>query len=69
MATLTVEPYAGRPEQGVQYQDARRMYLPDSALKVRWYQVPYRYLTSSNSFRFELLFTAPDAATSPQLNP
>lgn len=35
---------------GVQYQDAPKMYMPDSSLKVRWYQVPYRYVTSENSY-------------------
>jgi hypothetical protein len=40
---------AVRPDT-VQYQDAPKMYLPDSALTVRWYEVPYRYLTSPNSY-------------------
>lgn len=35
---------------GIQYQDSPRMYLPDSALKVKWFQVPYRYLTSPKSY-------------------
>ncbi|HEY1186994.1 MAG TPA: hypothetical protein VGE74_05020 [Gemmata sp.] len=34
----------------VQYQDSPRMYMPDSALKVKWFSVPYRYLTSPNSY-------------------
>lgn len=33
-----------------QFQDAPRMYLPDSMLKVKWWQVPYRFLTSTNSY-------------------
>lgn len=35
---------------GLQYQDNPRLFLPDSALKVKWYAVPYRYLTSANSY-------------------
>ncbi len=35
---------------GTVFQDAPKLYMPDSVLKVRWYQVPYRYLTSKNSF-------------------
>lgn len=38
------------PPDGIQYQDSPRMYLPDSLLRVRWYEVPYRYLTSDNSY-------------------
>lgn len=34
----------------ITFQDSPKLYLPDSILKVRWYQVPYRYLTSSNSY-------------------
>ncbi len=32
------------------FQDSPRLYLPDSVLKIRWFQVPYRYLTSENSY-------------------
>jgi hypothetical protein len=35
---------------GVQFAGAPRMYLPDSLVKVRWYGVPYRYVSSSNSY-------------------
>ena len=40
----------GLAPDGFQYQDAPRMYLPDSALRVTWLGVPYRYLTSPNSY-------------------
>lgn len=44
-------PGGGAPSpDGVQYQDAPKMYLPDSALKVKWFSVPYRYVTSANSY-------------------
>lgn len=35
---------------GVQFAAAPRMYLPDSLIKIRWYQVPYRYVSSSSSY-------------------
>ncbi|MBP3956333.1 hypothetical protein J8F10_13665 [Gemmata sp. G18] len=38
------------PPNEVNYQDAPRLWLPDSIVKCRWYQVPYRYLTSGNSY-------------------
>lgn len=40
---------AAEPD-GFMFQDSPRLYLPDSILKVRWYEVPYRYLTSANSY-------------------
>ncbi len=35
---------------GVPYSDMPRLPLPDMLLKMVWYQVPYRYLTSANSY-------------------
>lgn len=40
---------AAQPD-GITFQDAPKLYLPDSLLRVRWFEVPYRYLTSSNSY-------------------
>lgn len=35
---------------GIQFQEAPKLYLPDSVLKVKWLSVPYRYITSKNSY-------------------
>jgi hypothetical protein len=40
---------AAEPD-GFTFQDSPRMYLPDNILKVRWQEVPYRYVTSENSY-------------------
>lgn len=40
----------GVPPDNFPFQDSPKLYLPDSMLKVRWYEVPYRYMTSPNSF-------------------
>jgi hypothetical protein len=39
-----------KPGNGVQFAGAPRMYLPDSMVKIRWYQVPYRYIASADSY-------------------
>lgn len=35
---------------GFFFQDSPRLYLPDTVVKIRWYEVPYRYVTSRNSY-------------------
>lgn len=35
---------------GIPFQSPPWMWLPDQILKVKWYQVPYRYIISSNSY-------------------
>lgn len=40
---------AAQPDS-ISFQDSPRMYLPDSVVTLRWHQVPYRYVTSQNSY-------------------
>jgi hypothetical protein len=37
-------------QTSVPFADMPRLFLPDSLLKIVWYQVPYRYITSTNSY-------------------
>lgn len=45
----------GGAVNNVHYPDMPRLFLPDSVLHVVWHQVPYRYITSTNSFIDNLL--------------
>jgi hypothetical protein len=40
---------AVRPPHNTTFTGAPRIYLPDAVVKIRWYQVPYRYISSINS--------------------
>jgi hypothetical protein len=42
--------FRGGSPNGIPFQDSPRMYLPDSMIKFRWYDVPFRYLTSQYSY-------------------
>jgi len=39
-----------KPPQGAQYAQMPRIRMPNSLLKITWYQVPYSYITSPNSY-------------------
>jgi hypothetical protein len=41
---------SGGSTQYITYTSPPWMWLPDQILKVKWYQVPYRYITSNNSY-------------------
>jgi hypothetical protein len=40
----------GSAANGTPFDGMPRMYLPDQVLRFRWFQVPYRYITSPNSY-------------------
>jgi hypothetical protein len=40
---------AVKPPHNTTFTGAPRIYLPDGVVKIRWYQVPYRYISSINS--------------------
>lgn len=40
----------GNPPNGICYSDMPKLFLPDSLLKIVWYQIPYRYIYSENSY-------------------
>lgn len=40
----------GSVVNGVPYADMPRLFMPDSILNIIWHQVPYRYITSPNSY-------------------
>lgn len=40
----------GAPGNPIPFTSPPWMFLPDQLLKIKWYQVPYRFITSSNSY-------------------
>lgn len=58
----------GGSPNGIDFQDSPRMFLPDSSLKVRWYGVPYRYLSSSNSYLRKFIGHINQAAWGDEMN-
>ncbi len=41
---------ASSPPNDIVFSAMPKMYLPNSILKFRWYQIPFRYITSPNSY-------------------
>lgn len=58
---------AAEPD-GKNYQDAPKMWLPDSLLKVKWHQVPYRYVTSPKSYLLKFVGHVNQVAWGPHIN-
>jgi hypothetical protein len=47
----TTDPAKPAPQlNGTLFQDTPKLYLPDSIVQCKWYNVPYRYLTDQNSY-------------------